>query len=142
MHRRTTHAFGTATAAFALLTLALGSTGFAPPAHAATRAPALTCGRAYDYLGDNIKVEVSIDDNCRAYDVWGIWLGNAANGHLEFWGPHGEIGNTPDSNSDQGDVRINPTQSTTDGDLWCTRFWQHNGDGGYTQLGGDTCVTL
>ncbi|WP_236792544.1 hypothetical protein [Amycolatopsis sp. GM8] len=105
----------------------------APAEAAAPAAPQFDCGRDYSYNNGSLGVEVV---------TIGILDSGGVYGHLQFFGPHGTIGNSADSSADSADIRINPSQSTKDGDLWCDRFWRRNSNGTYTQIGPDTCVTV
>lgn len=64
-------------------------------------------------------------------------------GHMEFYGPHGHIANTADTQMVNGSsyaVPINPAQSAPSGSLWCVKLWQKV-TGGYHQLD-NNCVTV
>lgn len=51
-------------------------------------------------------------------------------GHMEFFGPHGHIANTPDAQFFNGTFRtVGINQSAPSGSLWCVNLWEKSGSG-------------
>ncbi|MEY9864610.1 hypothetical protein ABH935_010270 [Catenulispora sp. GAS73] len=63
-------------------------------------------------------------------------------GHFEFYGPHGEIGNSPDMKWFSGGSWVIPiNQGAPAGSLWCVRAWGLASPGHYNLID-NNCVKI
>jgi hypothetical protein len=124
--------------------VAPGQSAFAATTTSAHRAtPQVLCawGESYADIMDQVTAEHCSDGTVRGIEGQQIWI-YPYYGHFEFYGPHGELGNSPDGYWTSTPARITfSPQSAPSGSLWCAKFWSGSPSIGYTEVD-NVCVTI
>ncbi|HZR50963.1 MAG TPA: hypothetical protein VFB06_15780 [Streptosporangiaceae bacterium] len=94
--------------------------------------------------GNVTDIAVHYCDNGTVIGMDGVYTNSTIDpfggyGHFEFYGPHGEIGNTADGNAANGEGLSFAAESAPGGSLWCGKYWALIGS--YTLLD-NNCVAI